>query len=102
MLVRTGGRIATHGLVIHGNAAIHSAAADEIFKNVSDIIVLVFRAVLRANDRPAVVLCARWGAEKSDTCGHKKRRNYEDRIASGKLHFESPPGRKASASFPSI
>src|SRR5690242_19771722 len=86
MLFGANGRIAAHRLVVDGNAAIYTTAADEVIHDACDVIVLILGAVLGADDLPAFILCAGWHAEKIDACGDKKRRQGKNRIASGKLH----------------
>src|SRR5438270_5363519 len=56
MLLGADGGIAAHGLIVDGHAAVDAAAADEVFHDAGDIVVLGSRAVLGAHDRPAVIL----------------------------------------------
>ena len=83
MLVGADSRIAAHGLVVDRDAAIHATAADEILQDIGDVVVLGPGAVLGANDLPAVVLGARWGAREGNRCGDASRRKDKNCIASG-------------------
>ena len=65
-LVGADGGIAAHGLVVHCDAAIDTAAADEVFENIGDVVALVSCAVVGANNLPAVILSGRAGAQKGD------------------------------------
>ena len=86
MLFGANGGIAAHGLVVDRDSAIYATAAEEVIHDACDVIVLVFGAVLGADDLPVVTLRPRRHAEKSDSRGDKKRRKDKKRITSGKLH----------------
>src|SRR6266699_1052229 len=83
VFLRADGGIAAHGLIVDGHAVVHPSAANQVPNDIGDVVVLGPGAVLGANDLPAVVLGARWGAREGNRCGDASRRKDKNCIASG-------------------
>src|SRR5260370_28852450 len=50
--------ITAHGLVVDHDPAVHTAASDQIFENIGDVVALIPEAVIGAYDLPAFFLSA--------------------------------------------
>jgi hypothetical protein len=68
-LVPANGRVAPHGLIVYGNAAVHAAARYQIAKYVRDIRTLGPESIIGPGNLPAFILCGDADGEKRHSQG---------------------------------
>jgi hypothetical protein len=78
--------IATHGLIIHSDSAVHPAASYQVPENVGDVVALIPEAIVGAHDLPAFILGAHLRAEDSGANREQSESERKDSNSSCKLH----------------